>query len=526
MTYLKLQVERDGTIQCEGLKEYSFGHRFSSATTGDFDGIHCSWQWDGARLLATTDRYGIAPLYYACLPNGIAISPKIPTLVRIGSSTALDYDALAVFLRTTNFVEEDTPFKSIRAMPPNGKLIWKGSKLEVSGGVIFTAPQSLSRSAALDAYIEAFRNAIRRRVSDGRRLVLPLSGGRDSRHILLELCAQGRNPEHCVTASGFPDRTQSNDVRIAELICQRLGQRHVVLPPPKSRVHAALWNAYTSNFCSPEHSWTLGLTAYLEERAEVVFDGLGGDILSAGFLYSPERLDAFVSGNPERVMTSLAFRSEAQICRVLSRSAYKELDIDRAVARIGRVAAKHLAANNPVTSYFFWNRTRRSIAMIPYAILANVGTVYTPYLDHEVFDLLSSLPPAIFEDHAFHEDAIVRAYPKFVDVPYAAPTADNRAFTKHIRDSLPRMLRIAIRLKQPFIFDRARFVRLSAVAIALPRLASRFGWYLQDLLYVLALETLIDARLSQSVEELIGSLPSYVPVSARANYSETSEQSH
>ena len=120
------------------------------------------------------------------------------------------------------------------------------------------------------------------------------------------LRAQGRKPEHCVTTYAFPDRnrTLSDDVRIAELICQRLGQRHLVLPAPKSLVKAALWNAYTSNFCSPEHFWSVNLAAHLEKHADVVFDGLAGDILSAGFLHSPKRLDAFVSGDSKRVMNS------------------------------------------------------------------------------------------------------------------------------------------------------------------------------------------------------------------------------
>ena len=55
------------------------------------------------------------------------------------------------------------------------------------GGFTNPKPQSLSRSAAMDLYAQVFREAVRRRIPDDRRWVLPLSGGQDSRHILFTL---------------------------------------------------------------------------------------------------------------------------------------------------------------------------------------------------------------------------------------------------------------------------------------------------------------------------------------------------
>ena len=107
--------------------------------------------------------------------------------------------------------------------------------------------------------------------------------------------------------------------------------------------------------------------------------------------------------------------------------------------------------------------------MIPYGILRNVSTVYTPYLDHEVFDLLSSLPPVIFEDHAFHDDAIARAYPEFADLPYAVPKKDDRAFLKDVHDSLPSMLRLDT-------IATARYSRSCTICIASAR-RHRAVWF-------------------------------------------------
>src|SRR5207244_9022442 len=95
---------------------------------------------------------------------------------------------------------------------------------------------------------------------------------------------------------------------------------------------------------------------------------------------------------------------------------HREVALDRMTQELKR----HSDAPNPVTSFFFWNRTRRKIATHSYRILARVGEVFSPYLDHDVFDLLSGLPPEVFLDHTFHTEAIHRAYPRYAALPFAA----------------------------------------------------------------------------------------------------------
>ena len=44
--------------------------------------------------------------------------------------------------------------------------------------------------------------------------------------------------------------------------------------------------------------------------------------------------------------------------------------------------------------------------------------VLAPYLDHDLFDFLASLPAAMLLDREFHSDAIRRGYPEYEDVRY------------------------------------------------------------------------------------------------------------
>ena len=51
----------------------------------------------------------------------------------------------------------------------------------------------LTRAEAIEHYASLFRTAVLKR-EPGGDFALPLSDGRDSRHIFLELCRAGRNP--------------------------------------------------------------------------------------------------------------------------------------------------------------------------------------------------------------------------------------------------------------------------------------------------------------------------------------------
>ena len=82
---------------------------------------------------------------------------------------------------------------------------------------------------------------------------------------------------------------------------------------------------------------------------------------------------------------------------------------------------------------------RREIALEPYALMRDVTRVFSPFLDHDVYDLLSSLPPSTVArelkspDKSFHSDAIARGYPQFADLPFEDKNARKLSSREHYR---------------------------------------------------------------------------------------------
>ena len=421
MALIVLTSGDDERIQASGDLRCDRGHQISPACGGTPEGIYLRWTWTGADLGLEQDRYGLYPSFVARTERQCVLSTDLGQLLEHGVSREFDDDALAVFVRLGFFVGGDTPFAAVRAMPPGAVVQYGASGFRVSGRLpVRPALQQLSRADAVEALIASMERAIARRRPHST-YQLPLSGGRDSRHILLALVDAGCPPDACITVEHFPPRA-SHDATIAAELCRRLGLPHVVLPQ-RDRMCAEHEKNRRTHFCSDEHAQFVTLADHLAMDTLETYDGIGGDVLSQSSYLTPDAVDTFERGDAEEAAEFLldgygVAVSEAALDTLLSPRLRRRLGRDRAIARLAREIRHHLDAPNPIASFFFWNRTRREVALAPYGLLRDV-VVHAPYLDHGVFDLLMSLPVRSLLDRQLHSEAIAVAYPGVRDVPYA-----------------------------------------------------------------------------------------------------------
>ncbi len=413
-------VDAGSTVHATGAPRCSLGHRLAAGAHGP-DGVFADWRLDGDRLLIETDRYGMYPLFVHVGRREIMVSPSIPRLLELGAPPDLDLDALAVFLHAGFFLRDETPFRAIRALPPGARLAWTPDALTVDGAVARTAPVEIDYHAAVDAYVDLFRQAMRQRPPHGR-VAVPLSGGRDSRHILLELVAGGRRPDACMTARYFPPRADE-DAAVAPRVAAALGVPHVLLDQADELETEAAKNVATS-FCTDEHAWFVAVAAHLAGRFDTIYDGIGGDVLSAGLFLTRDRLAKQAERRyPDLAAAFLKPRYERTLSRILARPLRAPLARAHARDRIAAELETHADAANPIGSFCFWNRTRREIALAPYALGPAAATIYAPYLDHELYDFLSALPASMLVDRRFHTTAIAHAFPTHAHLAYENPEA-------------------------------------------------------------------------------------------------------
>lgn len=453
----------DGLVRVDGLAEALLGHQVDDGASPPA-GSWVEWSWDGVRLVARNDDFGSYPCYIAELAGGIALSPSIDRLHELGASRELDLDALAAFLAAGHLQGTDTIFRSIRALPPAARLTWQAGALSIGGERPRHRLAEVGREAAIEAITDLTRQAVARRIPPGRSsFAMPVSGGRDSRHLLLELIHQGHPPQRLVTTDHYPF-DWGGDVPYARRLAGRLGIDHLALAPGPP-VRAELRKNRLTSYASVMHAWFLPVVDALVGTTDHTYEGLpGGSIISRRNLKRTARRLA-----RERRWDELAAwmgKKDDGVARhvpLLNGEMRRELSAERAAARIRRELDEHASDDDPALSYRFWTRTLRELTPTPYALLAPIPTVFTPLMDRDLVAFVLSLSGEV-ADESLHDEVIARAYPDVADVPYAPRVAPrpSRTFLRRLDREL---LRLVWRKSDGRLVDRQALLARAAAGM-------------------------------------------------------------
>jgi len=91
-----------------------------------FHGMFALAVWDGRReqLVLARDRFGIKPLYYSQLPNGIVFGSEIKSLLGSGKiGRDISPDGLHEYMWYGNALGENTLFRGVRRLPPASVMV-------------------------------------------------------------------------------------------------------------------------------------------------------------------------------------------------------------------------------------------------------------------------------------------------------------------------------------------------------------------------------------------------------------------
>ena len=440
--FLRLQRRPDG-VRASGVRSCVLGHRFEDEH-GRAQGEFVAWEWDDAEgLRLESDRYGMRPAYWGRHGDTFVLAPTVEGVLAGGIPADPDPVAIGVLLRTGYLLGDDTVFRHVRRVPPSAEVRLRAGLPELAGGPFTVGRGTRTRQAILDGYVERMRASIRRRLPAGPYLH-GLSGGRDSRHLLFALVEAGAPPEAIVTARHYPPRPDE-DARVAALIAGRLGIPHRVLDQPPERLRQELRKNPLTGFSSPDwHAWGVALGEYMGAHTPVMFDGLGGDTLSMGRYLDARQVERLAAGDLAGVAELLLGDREATLGTLLAPGLARDAGRDVCRDRLVEELARHVDAANPARSFRFWNFNRRKIAPAVFGLFRGTS-VRMPYLDHDLFDLLASIPPEELgrDGGHLHTEAILRGYPEHADLPFedkGAPRRDDAALVRRYGREVARYL--------------------------------------------------------------------------------------
>ena len=251
------------------------GVRFSGTPSGfsgyrvvendkDDEGIWVSWSWDGQKIEVKNDRFGFYPAFYTCSDHSFGVSTSLQELLDTCENLEIDDTAMAVFVRLGFFIGNDTPFKNIKALGPSSTISWEDGKCDINSREFPKngPPYEHDRATAVVEYGKAFNRVMRKYLPEEQdRVVLPLSGGKDSRHILFTLNSHNSLPDVCASSGIHPKPYR--DLLIAKELCSLLGIEHRAVKSSEGFVSMDKRKNILTSLCSDEHTWIMGLADFI-----------------------------------------------------------------------------------------------------------------------------------------------------------------------------------------------------------------------------------------------------------------------
>lgn len=420
-----------------GTRNYAF-----SAAYGE--SVRAGWSVDNDVLTITADPLGLAPLYYFESGNTLICADSISELFRQGVPARLDPLLLAMNVCLSFCPLDLTIFEGIKRVAPGATITRiAGKEGSIHSSRLAVPPKlDMDRTTAVEAFGEYFEAGLANLTRGEDRISVPVSGGRDSRHILLASKKLGKIVE-TITFTNFPPGDQ--DVEVADELSRRTGCRHTVIKNSEYRYHKSLSSILPHvNFETVQHGWIWSLAAALKRAGRPFCDGLAGGTLSNNVFFSFERNRMLKDGLIDEAAGEM---SSALLAKLPGRDGFREADIDRLHWLVKAELNRWLDWPNPYRAYIFFNRTRRSVSASTFAVSRLSGVpVYFPYVEERPFNLLMGMDDQLTKSEiGFHDEAIIRRYPEYADLPFGKRLQAGRlGYVSSFRNVLPYLRSAAV----------------------------------------------------------------------------------
>jgi asparagine synthetase B (glutamine-hydrolysing) len=422
--YLLLETQPNGSIAATGRTSFTInrGPQPPSPTSfvGDGDIGRSSWRWDGVRLRARTSDTGYVPLYYLSMKDGFVISPSFRLLRERFSDGEIDWPAVVICLLTGKCIESDTPFADIRALPLRATLTWSLGRLSVDQALEPETSPTEDYDLTLGMYVSQVDAAVRRSITD-RPYSMGLTGGRDSRHILLALNEHGSRPAQLVTGNHYL-AFSDGDTEIARALSERVGLPITTVDPQPDRIRAEIEKNWQTEFQTLPHSWGLAVARTLSATSATYIGMDGGTLFGRSTLVKEmrRRYGGALPPRSELRAASMAFlldRPLDSLNEILAKDLISREDVEEARRRMARSVEKYEAYPNPSQAFKYFNATTRGIGPFTYGMLRN-AEVICPLDDPEVVRFALALPWSVSSRADLQTNAIRRYYEAFADIPF------------------------------------------------------------------------------------------------------------
>ncbi|MFI7451793.1 asparagine synthetase B family protein [Nonomuraea sp. NPDC049714] len=366
---------------------------------------------DGSRVTLHAGALGLVDVYYVRLGEAVYFSSLIQPLISL-VPVSIDWSAWASILQVTFPLGEATPYADISRLPGSGALVWDQGRLATERRLprwLRREPYEAWTSAGeiVELLHEVYKDY------DGRKLLVPISGGYDSRLLGSVAKARGFDVESWTTS---PDDGNDTDIAFARSITRELGIPHrVIMQDAADYPEDAREVARRLEYLTPHHAWYAPFAKQVHQAGRVLVDGLAGGPLLKNFMVSGAALEATTQAERSAaVLGSLSLGAPTQPMLSKAAAQWMAETVQEQFAAATSMLHGH-RAELPLS--VLHTRTVRGIARSAVNLVGPESSFAAPFIHPDFFDAALSVGVTRKDKGRFYREVLQAANPRVAALP-------------------------------------------------------------------------------------------------------------
>ena len=397
----------------------------------NFNGSFAAAIYDSTeeKLTLVNDRYGLIKLFYYRNEDHFCFAPKIRPLLKLGAEKSLRKDAIIDFFLFGYLLGDKTFFEHIHQLPQasilevlkNGINLTKYWNYEYEEGYLARPQEEL-----IDELGALWQRAVERRIKKDETIIIPLSGGLDSR-ALLAAALRCTSKDNIITFT-FGEKG-SSDFEIGKMVAGKAGVKNIPLGVEKEDFEEQYNISMTDIEGMVDATPYFAIRGYkeMEKYGNMLFTGTMIDVLLGRHILSPtfssDMLKKEISSEEdyakvkELIFTHQKLNDEKEILQLFNPDFLKNVVIKSSFDRTHQKFEN--VRNKKFPNYFaVWDYTNRWDKYIYFAVLRNRNLFkYLTMLDSDLVDFTFKLPPELRLDENLYIQMLLKRYPELFELP-------------------------------------------------------------------------------------------------------------
>ncbi len=367
------------------------------------------------------DRYGFKKCYYWLNNNKLIFSSNYKHICNHPDFKGhIDEQSLADFLYLGFVLEDRTFFKEIKLLPAASVLTLKNGTLSINKYWDYSfhqrSRQQNSEAEYLEEFYQKFQKAVERRIRSKSDLILPISGGLDSRTIAGMISRAGFSGKVHTFSYGH---NYCYDVVYGKKIAKALGYQHTFLPISTDYLarYAEKFVSLTGGTinCLNSHMM-LFLDVFQEHESLNVITGFLGDVLT-GTNFN----EKWMKMNEDEIILKtfeipVEHLNDLKYC--LNKDLYERI-INVTIPTIKKYFHR-INADDLFYKAHYLTLSQRQRRYVTFNIFCfePLGTVLSPFTDNDFVDFILDIPKEHLMEQNLYKKMIVKYFPEVASVPW------------------------------------------------------------------------------------------------------------